>query len=211
MDSLKAEKLISILNKAYPHAQMALDHSTPFELLVATILSAQCTDIRVNKITQTLFKKYRSIRQFASADIRRLQQDIRSSGFFRNKAKNIKASAQMVIKRFGGRIPDTMDEILCLPGVARKTANIVLGNAYGVVEGIAVDTHVIRLSNRIGLSRSEQPEKIERDLMRLVKRKNWMKISYLLQFHGRAVCTARNPLHEKCLIKSLCSYYLKGN
>lgn len=198
------DEIIRKLKKAYPHAAIALNYSNPLELLVATILSAQCTDKRVNIVTNSLFKKYRSLSDYASADLNEFERDIRSTGFFRNKAKNIIASAKMIKDNFGGKVPASMSEILTLPGVARKTANIVLGNAYGIVEGIAVDTHVIRLSNRLGMTKNTDPKNIELDLMKLVPRNDWFKISYLLQQHGRTVCVARKPRHEICVLKDIC-------
>ena len=202
--ALKAAEIVRRLKKAYPGAKIALNYSNPLELLVATILSAQCTDERVNIVTEKLFKKYRSLSDYASADLLGLEQDIRSTGFFRNKAKNIIASAKMIREKFGGKVPSVMEDILQLPGVARKTANVVLGNAYGVIEGIAVDTHVIRLSQRLGLTKNENPEKIEKDLMNVIPRKDWFKFSYLIQHHGRAVCAARKPRHDGCALKDVC-------
>ena len=204
MNKAKTLKLIIRLKKAYPGAKIALRHSNPLELLVATILSAQCTDERVNKVTEMLFKKYRSLSDYASANINEFEQDIRSTGFFRNKAKNIVASARMIRDNFGGKVPSNMEDILKLPGVARKTANVVLGNAYGVVEGVVVDTHVRRLSQRLGLTKNENPEKIEEDLMQIVPKPDWFVFSYLLQQHGRSVCQARKPTHGRCVLKDLC-------
>ena len=196
--------IIRKLKKAYPSAGMALNHSNPLELLVATILSAQCTDKRVNIVTKKLFKKYVTLSDYASASQKEFEQDIHSTGFFRNKAKNIISSAKLIRDVFGGKVPSSMSEILTLPGVARKTANIVLGNAYGVVEGIAVDTHVIRLSRLLGMSKNSDPVKIERELMKTLPKKEWMNTSYLLQMHGREVCNARKPKHQLCVLRSLC-------
>ena len=204
MNAEKASEIVRRLKKAYPGAKIALRHSNPLELLVATILSAQCTDKRVDIVTEKLFKKYRTVSDYASADIGEFEQEIRSTGFFRNKAKNIIASARMIRDGFGGKVPSNMEDILRLPGVARKTANIVLGNAYGVVEGIAVDTHVIRLSQRLGMTKNEDPVKIEADLMKIVQRRDWLVFSYLLQSHGRAVCTARKPGHDLCVLSDIC-------
>ncbi|MBN1823541.1 MAG: endonuclease III [Endomicrobiales bacterium] len=198
-----AETIKRLKNK-YPRAKIALEHASPIELLVATILSAQCTDERVNIVTKSLFKKYRSVSDFAGAELRGLEQDIRSTGFYRNKAKNIIGAAKMIVEKYGGRVPDTMEEILKLPGVARKTANIVLGNAYGVVAGIAVDTHVRRISNLLGFTKNEAPEKIEQDLMKIVPRKEWFVFSYLIQSLGKDVCKAINPKHELCALKDIC-------
>jgi endonuclease-3 len=172
--------------------------------LIATILSAQCTDERVNIVTKTLFKKYRSVEDYAGADLKELEQDIRSTGFYRNKARNIKKCCQMILDKFGSQVPKTMEEILELPGVARKTANIVLSNAYGVVEGIAVDTHVRRLSRRLRLTANDNPDKIEQDLMKLVPKSKWMRFTELLIFHGRKTCTAKRPKCETCVVNKLC-------
>jgi endonuclease III len=197
-------EIIARLKKEYPGARIALRHSNPMELLAATILSAQCTDARVNIVTKDLFKKYRTVRDYARADIKALEQDVRSTGFYHNKARNIKNSAGMILEKFGGKVPRTMEEILELPGVARKTANIVLGNAYGVVEGIAVDTHVRRCCQRLGLTRNEDPVKIERDLMKLVPRSEWFAFSYLIQSLGRDACPARKPECPRCVLNALC-------
>jgi len=204
MDTKRPAEIVKRLKKAYPGAKIALSHSNPLELLVATILSAQCTDERVNLVTKTLFKKYRALPDYADADPAEFERDIRSTGFFRNKTKNIIGAAKMIRDDFGGKIPSTMEDILKLPGVARKTANIVLGNAYGVVEGIAVDTHVIRLSQRLGLTKNVNPVKIEQDLMRMIRRPDWFIFSYLIQRHGRAVCAARKPLHGICVLRDIC-------
>lgn len=200
----KISKLISLLDKAYPKARIALRFADPLQLLVATILSAQCTDARVNMVTEALFQKYRTVLDYARADIRGFEQDIRSTGFYRNKAKNIIAAAQMIARDFNGRVPDTMAELILLPGVARKTANVVLHNAFGRTEGIAVDTHVRRLSQRLGLSTQEAPEKIEQDLMRLIDKELWGHIAYLLIEHGRRVCDAKKPRCSSCVICALC-------
>lgn len=197
-------EVVRRLKEAYPRARIALEYSNPFELLVATILSAQCTDARVNIVTASLFKKYKNMADYARADIKELQKDVRSTGFFRNKADNIKKSARMIIERFGGRVPDTMKDILELPGVARKTANIVLGNAYGIVEGIAVDTHVIRIAALLGFTRNINPEKIEQDLMKIVSPGDWLSFSYLIQTLGRDTCKARKPDHGRCVLKNIC-------
>jgi endonuclease-3 len=196
--------VIRLLEKEYPRAKIALNYNNPLELLVATILSAQCTDERVNKVTATLFKKYRKAKDYADADLAELEQEIRSTGFFRNKAKNVRATGQMLVDRFGSQVPKTMKEMLQLPGVARKTANIVLQNAYGVVEGIAVDTHVRRVSKRLGLTDSEDQDKIEQDLMGIVPKDKWMRITDLLIFLGRNVCVARKPKCEICVLNRVC-------
>ena len=199
-----AARILGILKKSYPRAKIALGYSNPLELLIAVMLSAQCTDKRVNIVTQSLFRKYRTLTDFVNADIRELEQDIRSTGFYRNKAKNIKASCQIILEEFGGRVPDSMQDILKLPGVARKTANIVLGNAYGVIDGIAVDTHVSRLSQRLGLSANHDPNKIEQDLMGLYPKNIWLDLTYYIIEHGRAVCKAPTPICSHCQLSKLC-------
>jgi len=200
----RTAKLIARLKKAFPDAGCALVHGDPLRLLVATILSAQCTDKRVNIVTKDLFKKYKTPRDYASARQRTLEKEIRSTGFFRNKAKNIRAAAAKIISDFDGKVPRTMAELLTLPGVARKTANCVLGNAFGLAEGVVVDTHVMRLSQRLGLTKHKEPVKIERDLMEIVPQKEWILFSHLLIFHGRATCSARKPNCESCTLSDLC-------
>ena len=197
-------KIIELLEKEHSDAKIALDYANPLELLVATILSAQCTDKRVNIVTKVLFKKYRKPEDYANADLEELEEDIRSTGFYRNKARNIKKCCQILVKRFNSQVPRTMEELLELPGVARKTANIVLSNAYGVVEGIAVDTHVRRLAGRLGLSEHKNPNKIESDLMRIVPKTHWKRITDLLIFHGRKICAARKPKCGICALNKLC-------
>jgi len=199
-----AQNTIALLKKEYPNATTALSYSNVFELLVATILSAQCTDKRVNMVTKELFKKYKKISDYASADIRALEQDIRSTGFYRNKAKNIQGSARMVLSDFNGKVPDTMDALMLLPGVARKTANIVLTHGFGKVEGIAVDTHVKRLSKRLGLTENTDPVKIEQDLMQIIPKADWGLVSDLLILHGRSVCIASKPKCEVCVLNKFC-------
>lgn len=205
---LPAEKriieIIRILRKAYPESRTVLYYKTPFQIMIATILAAQCTDSRVNKITPNLFKKYKTIKDFAEAKESVLQQEIRSTGFYRNKARNIIANARKIMKDFNGRVPDTMDELISLPGVARKTANIVLSSGFKKAEGIAVDTHVKRLSGRLGLSTHENPDKIERDLMGIVPKKDWLDFNYMFVNHGRNICKARQPLCPDCVINRLC-------
>jgi endonuclease-3 len=200
----RAGEIFARLETEYPDVRTMLNYSNSFELLVSVILSAQCTDKKVNEVTATLFKKYRSVHDFAHVAQEELEQDIRPTGFFRNKAKNVIGAANMLIERFGGEVPSTMEEMIRLPGVARKTANVVLGNAFGIVEGIAVDTHVQRLSNRLGLSENTNPEKIERDLMALYPREKWFKLTYLLIEHGRAVCDAKKPKCDACLLNDIC-------
>jgi endonuclease-3 len=196
-------KIIELLEKEHPDAK-ALHYSNPLELLVATMLSAQTTDERVNKVTKTLFKKYKKPEDYAKAEVNKLEQDIRSTGFYHNKAKNLKNSAIMLVEKFNSKVPKTMEDMIELPGVARKTANIVLSNAYNVVAGIAVDTHVRRLAKRLGLSKSNDPDKIETDLINMVPREKWMRISDLLIFHGRRVCKAKKPNCIQCVLNKIC-------
>jgi endonuclease-3 len=202
------DKVIKILEKEYGNVGIALNFSNVFELLVATILSAQCTDKRVNIVTSTLFKKYKTIKDYATANIEEFEQDIKSTGFYRNKAKNIITTANIILDKFNGTVPKTMDELLTLRGVARKTANIVLGSGYGIYVGIAVDTHVIRLSNLIGLTQNSDPKKIEKDLMNIVPEKFRYNISFVIQTLGRRICIARRPKCAICPIKHLCSHYI---
>ena len=197
-------KITGLLKREYPDARCSLNHSTPLELLVATILSAQCTDERVNLVTAELFRKYRRSEDYYGVEQTELEQDIRSTGFFRNKAKAIQGACRLIAEQHQGRVPEDLDELLALPGVARKTANVVLGNAFGITSGIVVDTHVARLSERLALSAEKQPEKIERDLMELVPRKDWIVFSHLLIAHGRKVCKARTPLCAECVVEKLC-------
>ncbi len=200
----RLKKILERLKAAYPKAKIALKFSNPLELLVATILSAQCTDERVNEVTKELFKKYRSAKDYAEAPLEELAEDIRPTGFYQQKAKYIKEACQMIVQEFGGEVPRNMEDMLKLPGVARKTANIVLANAYGIVEGIPVDTHVRRLAKRLGFSQEKDPNKIERDLMNIIPREDWGFIPYVFQQHGRKICKARKPLCEKCVVKDLC-------
>jgi endonuclease-3 len=200
----RALKIIELLEKEHPDAKVALHYSNPLELLVATILSAQSTDETINKVTKTLFKKYTKSEDYANADLKELEQDIRSTGFYHNKAKNLQNSAKMLVEKYNSQVPKTMEELVKLPGVARKTANIVLTNAYGVVAGVAVDTHVRRLAQRIGLSENNDPNKIERDLMNIVPKDKWMRITDLLIFHGRRVCTAKKPNCAGCVLNKIC-------
>lgn len=200
----RTAKILAKLKTLYPGARTALRHGDPLQMLVATILSAQCTDVRVNMVTEVLFQKYRTAEDYARARQATLERDVHSTGFYHNKAKNIRAAAAMIVEKFGGRVPETMDELLTLPGVARKTANCVLESAFGICEGITVDTHVIRLSGRLGLSRQKNPTKIEQDLMTLAPRKDWGAISHVLILHGRAVCSARKPDCDACAVSSLC-------
>ena len=201
--------IIKVLRRQYPQSRTALHYRTPLQILVATILAAQCTDERVNKVTPDLFRKYPDAAAFAAADPLDLQGEIRSTGFFRNKAKNIIGAALTMVRDFGGDVPSTMDELLTLPGVARKTANIVLSSGFGKAEGIAVDTHVRRLSGRLGLSRELVPEKIERDLLAVVPRRDWLDFNYMLVSHGRQVCPARKPRCPECSLAALCPSAVK--
>ncbi len=204
MNRDRALRIIGILEKEYPRPGIALEFSNPLEILVSTILSAQCTDRRVNIVTKELFRKYRTVRDYAKADREKFGQEIRPTGFYRNKAKSIISAAKMIIRDFGGEVPDNMEDLLKLPGVARKTANIVLAHGFGKVEGIAVDTHVKRLSRRIGLSKNKNPDRIERDLMEIIPREHWYKINYILIAHGRKVCRARKPKCGECVISNDC-------
>ena len=196
--------IIAELRQLYPQATCTLNYSNPLELLIATQLSAQCTDERVNIVTAKLFQKYRNVEDFAQVSQEELEQDIRSTGFYRNKAKNIRGTCQRLITAYGSEVPRTMKELLTLPGVARKTANVVLGNAFGIVEGFVVDTHVGRLSRRFGWTTNTDPVKIEQDLMRIIPRSDWLDLSHLLIFHGRAICDARRPLCEQCALSQFC-------
>ncbi len=201
---VRALQILSILKKTYPKAKCSLDYKSHLQLLVATILSAQCTDARVNMVTPALFRRFKTAKDFADADIAELESLVRSTGFYHNKAKNIKSACKLLVEKHGGKVPSAMKEMLELPGVARKTANIVLGNAYGVIEGVPVDTHAIRISYLLGLTGEKNQGKIERDLMALIPRKDWLNISNLFVHHGRVVCIARRPLCSKCPLNKLC-------
>ena len=198
-------RIIEILEKAYPNPQIALRFNNPLELLVATILSAQCTDERVNKVTETLFKKYRRPQDYASTDLTTLEEDVRSTGFYKNKARAIKEAARKMVNDFEGNIPQTMAELLILPGVGRKTASIILGNAFGK-EAIAVDTHVKRVSGRLGLVQSEDPDKIEEELKEIIPPSKWTLTTNLLIWHGRIICQARSPKRDICPLRDLCPW-----
>lgn len=200
----QAAEIIKRLKKRYPDAHCALDHTSPFELLIATILSAQCTDERVNIVTANLFRKYRGPADFVNVSQEELEKDIHSTGFFRNKAKNIQAACRRIIDEFGGEIPQTMDELLTLGGVARKTPNVVLGNAFGIASGVVVDTHVGRLSQRLGLTGEKTAEKIEQDLAALVPKKHWVMFPHWMIYHGRQVCNARKPDCGNCVLADIC-------
>lgn len=200
----RAEKIIKLLKKEYPFTKLALVFSNPLELLVSTILSAQCTDERTNRVTKKLFKKYKNVKDYAKANLETFEEDIKQTGFYKNKAKNIIAACQKIIEEFKGKVPREMKEITTLPGVGRKTANIVLTFAFEKMEGIAVDTHVIRLSQRLGLSKNDNPDKIEEDLMKVIPKKDWGNFSCLIMEHGRSICFSRNPLCEKCILRHIC-------
>ena len=200
----QAKKVLQALHKTYPEAKCALEHKNPFQLAVATILSAQCTDERVNIVTKDLFKKYRSPRAFAEAKIEELEQDIKSTGFYHNKAKSIKAMSQAVAEKFGGQVPKDLDELVKLPGIGRKTANVILGTGYGIASGVVVDTHVQRLSQRMGLTEEEDPVTIEQELMGLLPEKEWIQFSHAMIWHGRQICIARKPKCSLCPMKSFC-------
>ena len=200
----RALEILIRLKRLYPHATCTLNYETPVQLLVATILSAQCTDERVNQVTPELFRTFPDAVAIASADLPELETLVRSTGFYRNKAKNIQAACRMIVEKFGGKVPKTMEQLLELPGVARKTANVVLAHAYGINQGVTVDTHVKRLSNRLGLTEHADPIRIERDLIRLLPQPDWENWSIRLIYHGRAVCTARNPKCDACALADLC-------
>jgi endonuclease-3 len=204
----KVLEIIKALSKEIPDSKIALKYSNPFELLIATILSAQCTDVKVNEVTKNLFKKYRSPKDYAEANLMELEGDIRPTGFYRNKAKSVQKCCQELGGRFGGKVPNVLEDLVTLPGVGRKTANVILGNAFGI-PGIVVDTHVHRVSRRIGLTKNDDPVKIEFDLMEIVPKEEWTHFSNLLVWHGRKTCIARKPLCENCLIRMRCDYGLK--
>ncbi|OGO80644.1 MAG: endonuclease III [Clostridiales bacterium GWC2_40_7] len=201
--------IISEFDILYPEAECSLVYVDPLQLMISTQLAAQCTDARVNIVTQTLFKKYMNVYDFAAADLKELEQDIKSTGFYHNKAKNIINACKMIIDQFDGKVPSNMDDLLKLPGVGRKTANLVLGDVFGI-PGIVVDTHAGRLSNRIGLTSQKDPEKIEYDLMKVIPKDNWTNFCHQLVYHGRAVCNARKPKCEACTIREYCDYGSKG-
>ena len=208
MTQTEAINILKILKKTYPDAKCSLDFTTPFEMLVAVILSAQCTDERVNKTTPSIFCKYSTPEDFVRMPIETLEQLIHPCGFYKNKAKNIKLTAERIVKEFNGKVPETMEELLTLPGVGRKTANVVMLEAFNKPQGVAVDTHAKRLSNRIGFSDKDTPEKIEQDLLELFPYEYLKDINHLLIYHGRAICTARSPKCENCPIKDHCKFYL---
>lgn len=203
-DPKRVAAILVKLDEAYPNATCELNHKNAFELLIATILSAQCTDVRVNQVTQTLFQKYPDAKAFAYANPSELEQEIRPTGFFRNKTKSVMGASKGILENFGGEVPRTMEDILTLPGVARKTANVVLGTAYGIPSGIVVDTHVQRIANRLDLTRNEDPKKIEQDLMQVIPKDKWIQFSHQIIWHGRRVCQARKPKCAECNMESLC-------
>ena len=203
-DPRRVAAILAKLDQAYPDAACELKHENAFQLLISTILSAQCTDVRVNQVTETLYKKYPSALAFAYATPGELEQEIRPTGFFHNKTKSLIGASKAIVEKFSGQVPRTMEEILTLPGVARKTANVVLGTAYGIPSGIVVDTHVQRLSNRLDLTRNEDPKKIEQDLMQIIPKEKWIKFSHQIIWHGRRVCQARKPKCAECNMESLC-------
>jgi endonuclease III len=200
----RAIKIIELLEKQYPNVKTALNYTNPLEILVATMLSAQTTDVTVNMVTQNLFKKYRTAEDYANADIKELEQEIHSTGFYHNKARNLQNCCRLLVEKFHSEVPKTMEQLIELPGVARKTANIVLYNAYGTIAGIAVDTHVRRLSERLGLTQQKDQDKIEQELMKLTPKEKWMKLTDLLIFHGRQVCMAKNPQCQMCVLNKIC-------
>jgi endonuclease-3 len=210
-DPKRVAAILAKLEEAYPAATCELRHENPFQLLISTILSAQCTDVRVNEVAKTLYVKYPTPEAFAYANPRELEQDVRPTGFFRNKTKSIMGASKKVVEEFGGEVPQTMEELLTLPGVARKTANVVLGTAFGIASGVVVDTHVMRLSNRLDLSHNSDPKKIEQDLMAIIPREKWIVFSHQLIWHGRRVCQARKPRCMECNLESLCHSKDKTN
>jgi len=203
-DPKRVAAILAKLEEAYPDATCELRHENPFQLLVSTILSAQCTDVRVNQVAETLYKKYPDAKAFAYATPSELEMEIRPTGFFRNKTKSVMGASKAILERFGGEVPRTMEEILTLPGVARKTGNVVLGTAYGITSGIVVDTHVLRLSKRLDLTRNQDPKKVEQDLMEIIPGEKWIQLSHQLIWHGRRVCHARKPKCTECNLESLC-------
>ncbi len=203
-DSKRVSAILAKLDEAYPNATCELKHDNAFQLLISTILSAQCTDVRVNQVAETLYKKYPDAKAFTYATPSELEQDIRPTGFFRNKTKSVMGASKAILEKFGGQVPRTMEEILTLPGVARKTGNVVLGTAYGITSGVVVDTHVLRLSKRLDLSRNEDPKKVEQDLMKIIPQEKWIQFSHQLIWHGRRVCYARKPKCIECNMESLC-------
>ncbi|MFX1520965.1 MAG: endonuclease III [Promethearchaeota archaeon] len=200
----RIKEILRLLKKEYPNPRVALNFTNPLEMLIATILSAQSTDVKVNEVTQDLFKKYKTARDYAEVDRTELENDIRSTGFYHNKAKYLQEACKLIVEKFDGNVPDTMEELISLPGVARKTANIVISNAFGKIEGIAVDTHVKRLSLRLGLTKNKNPDKIEQDLTAIIPKKEWFQFTYRIIDHGRQICHAKKPEHDRCVVRELC-------
>lgn len=209
--SARAKKILAILEKTYPDARVTLDYKNPFQLLIATILAAQCTDERVNQVTKDLFGKYRTPQDFANADPVKLEEAVRPTGFYRNKTRSIIGCCERLVEEHGGQVPRTMEALIQLPGVWRKTANIVLGNAFGISDGIAVDTHVTRVANRLGLAQSDKQDEIEQQLCRVISREKWTLVTHLLIFHGRTICKAQRPACPRCPVLHLCSWPHKTN
>ena len=205
-----AKKIVEKMKERYPDATCSLDFTTPFEMLVSVMLSAQCTDERVNKTTPSIFSKYSTPEDFANIDIKKLEELIHPCGFYKNKAKNIKACAEKIVKEFNGQVPKTMEELITLPGVGRKSANVVMLEAFGDAQGIAVDTHCKRISNKIGLSHESEPEKIEQDLLKIFNKEDYKDVNHLFVWHGRNTCIARKPKCNECIVKDMCDEYLKG-
>jgi endonuclease III len=203
-DPKRVGAILEKLDEAYPNATCELKHENAFQLLISTIMSAQCTDVRVNQVAETLYKKYPTPEAFAHANPSELEQEIRPTGFFRNKTKSIMGASKAILEKFGGQVPRTMEEMLTLPGAARKTANVVLGTAFGIASGVVVDTHVIRISNRLDLTRNEDPKKIELDLMQIIPKEKWIQFSHQIIWHGRRVCFARNPNCRECNLEKIC-------
>ncbi len=201
---LRVKAILEGLDEMYPDATCELRHDNPFQLLVSTILSAQCTDVRVNQVAETLYKKYPTPSHFAYANPAELEQDIRPTGFFRNKTKSVMGASKKIVEEFGGKVPETMEQLLTLPGVARKTGNVVLGSGFGIASGVVVDTHVIRLSNRLDLTKNSDPKKIEQDLIKILPQDKWVIFSHQLIWHGRRLCVARKPRCAECKIEHLC-------
>ncbi len=203
-DAKRVAAILAGLQEAYPEANCELKHESAFQLVISTILSAQCTDVRVNQVTESLYKKYKKPEDFAYANAAELEAEIRPTGFFRNKTKSVMGASKAIVERFGGQVPRTMEEMLTLPGVARKTANVVLGTAHGIASGVVVDTHVMRLSQRLDLTRNEEPKKIEQDLMAILPQEKWIQFSHQLIWHGRRVCVARKPRCAECNLGKIC-------
>lgn len=206
----RIQTILALLKKQYPKAECALNYKNPLELLIATILSAQCTDERVNIVTEKLFKKYKNVKDYANASLKEFEKDIYSTGFYRNKAKNIIGTCQIISKKYKGKVPKDFNELLKLPGVARKTANCVMANAFNIPSGVVVDTHVSRISQRLGLTKNTDPNKIEQDLIKLIPKDEWINFSHMLIWHGRKICDARRPKCEICMLNKLCPFNMSS-